>query len=281
LTTVPAGYKWGHPTPPTRPVPPMALTLTDVKKARPTDRPVKLFDGKGLYSWSSRTAANCGGSSTAAGRREDAIDRRVPRLRPRGGARGTHPGAQAAQGRHRPEREEAGRARDEGDTFRRRRRRVAAEQSHLAADTSSSSAPGSSRTSTGDRREAGPRAHRADLLEALRRVELKGKHETAHRARALAGRVMRLCRRHGPGRPRPSADLKGALTPVRGKHHAAVTDPKDVGDLLRALDSYAGQASTTAPCAGAARVRAPWRAAHAEWSEFDLDAAEWRIPGRK
>jgi integrase len=80
----------------------------------------------------------------------------------------------------------------------------------------------------------------------------------------------------------PSADLRGALAPVVSKPHAAITDPAKVGELLRALDDYAGQLATRCALrlAPLLFVR-PGELRHAEWAEFDLDAAEWRIPAHK
>src|SRR3546814_13524950 len=62
----------------------------------------------------------------------------------------------------------------------------------------------------------------------------------------------------------------------------AVTDPAQVADLLRALDGYAGQMATRCALRLAPLVFArPGELRHAEWAEFDLDAAEWRIPAHK
>lgn len=66
------------------------------------------------------------------------------------------------------------------------------------------------------------------------------------------------------------------------QHHASVTDPKGAGELLRAIDGFTG--SFTARCAlrlaPLVFVR-PGELRHAEWTEFDLDKAEWRIPASK
>ena len=75
----------------------------------------------------------------------------------------------------------------------------------------------------------------------------------------------------------PSGDLRGALPPVRKKHFAALTEPKQVGPLLRVLDGYQG--TLIVRCA----LRfAPWvfvrpgELRHAQWSDIDLEASEWR-----
>jgi len=83
----------------------------------------------------------------------------------------------------------------------------------------------------------------------------------------------------------PSRDLKGALAKARGSHFAALTDPQDVGGLLRAVDAYQGSLETrTALLLGILTFVRPGNLRMAEWSEFyDLDKenAEWRIPGEK
>ena len=78
----------------------------------------------------------------------------------------------------------------------------------------------------------------------LRRVESRGKHETAHRVRV--GRVFRYAVASGRAEPDPTADLKGALTGKTSKHFAAITEKRGVGALLRAIDGYPGQPSVIA-----------------------------------
>lgn len=121
-----------------------------------------------------------------------------------------------------------------------------------------------------------------ELLSVLRRIESRGAHETAHRARFVCGQVFRYAVATGRAERDPSADLKGALTPLKTKHHAAITDPKEVAALLRALDSYKG--SFVVKCAlqlaPLVFVR-PGELRQAEWAEIDLDAAEWNIPAER
>lgn len=120
------------------------------------------------------------------------------------------------------------------------------------------------------------------LLAVLRRIEDRGALETAHRVRTIAGQVFRYAVSTGRAERDPSADLKGALPQPPEKHHAAITDPKEVGALLRAIDGYQGHyvvkcAMRLAPLFF---VR-PGELRHAEWSEIDLDEAQWSIPADK
>lgn len=120
------------------------------------------------------------------------------------------------------------------------------------------------------------------LLATLRRIEARGRHETAHRARAAAGRVLRYAIATGRAERDASADLKGALAPIRGKHHAALIDPRQVGTLLHVIEGYQGHVTTYCALRLAPLVFVrPGELRAAEWSEFDLNAAEWRIPAER
>lgn len=82
-----------------------------------------------------------------------------------------------------------------------------------------------------------------ELLVALRRIESRGAIETAHRALANCGQVFRYAVATGRVERDPSGDLRGALEPVQKKHFGAVTEPAQVAELLRTLDSYEGTLS--------------------------------------
>jgi integrase len=121
-----------------------------------------------------------------------------------------------------------------------------------------------------------------ELLAALRRIEARGKHETAHRVRALAGRVLRYAVATGRAQHDVAADLKDALAPVKSKNFASVTDPVRVGELMRAIDGYTGHPVTALALKLAPLVFVrPGELRAAEWSELDLANAEWRIPGAR
>lgn len=120
------------------------------------------------------------------------------------------------------------------------------------------------------------------LLETMRRIEKRGAIETTHRALQACGQVFRYAIAAGRAERNPAADLAGALTPVVVKHMAAITDPKRVGELLRAIDDYRGMPTTRAALQLAPLVFVrPGELRKAEWAEFDLDAAEWRIPSER
>jgi integrase len=116
-----------------------------------------------------------------------------------------------------------------------------------------------------------------ELLTTVRRIEKRGALETAHRALGNCGQVFRYAIATGRAKRDPTGDLRGALPAVKTEHFAAITDPKRVGALMRAIDGYEG--SLTVRCAlrlaPLVFVR-PGELRHAQWSAMDLDGAEWR-----
>ena len=121
-----------------------------------------------------------------------------------------------------------------------------------------------------------------ELLAVLRRVEARGANETAHRAMQVCGRVFRYAVATGRAERDPSRDLVGALAPVKEKHLASITDPEEVGALLRAIDAYEGSWITRCALRLAPLVFVrPGELRAAQWAEFDFDKAEWRIPAER
>lgn len=115
------------------------------------------------------------------------------------------------------------------------------------------------------------------LLEAIKRIEKLNKAETAHRALQTAGQVFRYAVQNGFALRDVTSDLKGALPPTTTKHMAAFTEPKDVAELLRAMDAFNG--TFTVHCAlklSALLFTRPSELRMAKWADIDLDAAEWR-----
>jgi len=122
-----------------------------------------------------------------------------------------------------------------------------------------------------------------ELLESvLRRVEREGKLETAHRLKQRCGQVFAYAIHSGRAEHNPAAGLRGVLSTAKVRSHAAITDPLKVGELLRAIETYDGTFVTK--CAVRLTpylfVR-PGELRCAEWSEIDLNAAQWSIPANK
>ena len=125
----------------------------------------------------------------------------------------------------------------------------------------------------------GPR----DVLDkVVRKVEARGAIDTAHRLKQLCGQVFRYAVVTGLAERDVTTDLREALVTKTTKHHAAITEPKQVGDLMRSIFAYTGHPATVAALKLTPLVFVrPGELRTMEWAELDLDAAEWRIPGSK
>lgn len=115
------------------------------------------------------------------------------------------------------------------------------------------------------------------FLEVIKRIEKLNIAETAKRTLQTAGQVFRYAVQNGFTVRDVTADLKGALAPTTKTHMAAFTEPKDVAELLQAIDGFKG--SFTVSCAlrfsPLVFVR-PGELRMAKWADIDLEAAEWR-----
>lgn len=121
-----------------------------------------------------------------------------------------------------------------------------------------------------------------ELLTALRRAEDRGAKETAKRALQCCGQVFRYAVATGRVERDITPDLKGALSSPITNHFPSITDPIKVGSLMRSIDGYIG--GLIVKCAlkiGALTFVRPGELRKAEWSEIDLDKAEWNIPAER
>lgn len=121
-----------------------------------------------------------------------------------------------------------------------------------------------------------------ELLDVLRKIELRGRHETANRLRSTFGTIFRYAIATGRAQYDVSANLKGALVTPKTTHRAAITDPDILGGLLRAIDAYDGQPAIRLALRMAPHVFVrPGELRSAEWSEFNLERRIWTIPAEK
>lgn len=122
---------------------------------------------------------------------------------------------------------------------------------------------------------------RSELVNELRRISTRT-IETAIRIKAAFYGVFRYALDQEWIDVNPAADLKNIVPRVAHKHMAAPTEPKKVAELVKAIDGFSG--SYVTKCALKLTpllfVR-PGELRSMEWSELDLDAAEWNIPGVK
>ena len=87
------------------------------------------------------------------------------------------------------------------------------------------------------------------LLDTLRKVDKRGAVRMAHDLLEYAGQVFRYGIATGRCERDPAGDLRGALRPAMVKHAAALLEPAQAGELLRAIDAYSGQPATRAALA--------------------------------
>jgi len=117
------------------------------------------------------------------------------------------------------------------------------------------------------------------LLSVLRKVEKRGARETAHTLRQTAGQVFRYGIQTGRCERNPVSDLQGALEPIVVKHMAAVLEPSQAAELLRAIDQYQGQPTTKAALQLSALLfQRPGNIRAMEWKWIDLEQAMLVIP---
>ncbi|HEX7381954.1 MAG TPA: integrase arm-type DNA-binding domain-containing protein, partial [Nevskiaceae bacterium] len=132
----------------------------------------------------------------------------------------------------------------------------------------------------GNRPIAGIKA--PEVLACLRRVEERGAVDTARRIRQYCSQVFRYAVAKGMAEYDPTTSLRGALAAVKKKHYASIRNPQEIGALLRALDGYSGTFVTRCALRLAPLVFVrPGELRRAEWSEFDVTAAQWCIPPEK
>lgn len=128
----------------------------------------------------------------------------------------------------------------------------------------------------GDRRMGEIEA--VELLATVRRVEARGSLDVAHRVLSTSRAVFKYAVATGRAGRNVAVDLEGALTPHRGKHFAAITDPVKLGELMRAIRGYQGGLIVRAALQLAPLLfQRPTELRAAEWSEFDLEGALWTI----
>lgn len=120
-----------------------------------------------------------------------------------------------------------------------------------------------------------------DVARVIEQIGKRGIIETAHRMKQVMAQVFRYAARRGLCQFNPAADMRDLLPQVEERHHACIA-PKELPDLLKAMDAYGGNALTK----GALRLVALTfvrtnELIAAKWSEVDLVKGEWNIPAHR
>jgi integrase len=121
-----------------------------------------------------------------------------------------------------------------------------------------------------------------ELLTMLRKMESKGRYETAKRLRSTCSQIFRYAIATARAERDVAADLRGALISPKPVHRAAITTAEEAGGLLRAIDGLDGFATTRIALQLLPHVFVrPGELRFAEWKDFDFDKALWTIPAHK
>ena len=121
-----------------------------------------------------------------------------------------------------------------------------------------------------------------ELLTVLERIASRGALDSAHRLRHHCGMIFRYAIVHEYAERDIAVDLRGALPPVKGGHHAAATTPKDLAPILRSIDDFNGSFIVKSALQLLPLVFCrPGELRAAEWSEINFDDCIWEIPAER
>ncbi|KGW20349.1 phage integrase family protein [Burkholderia pseudomallei MSHR2451] len=262
----------------------MPLTDTAIRNAKPADKPVRLFDGGGLYL----EIAPSGGKWWRLKYRFGGKEKRY--------SLGVYPEVTLATARKKRDeaREKLAAGIDPGEAKKAEKRAsllAAANSFEVVArgwmDERRTTVEPAQHAKTLARMEndvfpwLGKRPiaeiDAPEILVVLKRVDGRGARFTAHRIRSEISRVFRYGIKEGHCKADPARDLVDAIPPAQTTHFASITEPEKVGEMLRAFDGFTG----TFPVLCALKLAPmlfvrPGELRKAEWAQFDLDKGEWR-----
>lgn len=267
----------------------MALTDAQIRATRPSTKPVKRADGHGLYIEVQPSGSKLWRLKYRVGGKEKRI------------ALGAYPAVSLAEARRRRDQERAKLEQGLDPSLERKREKAAAQKSsertfeRLACEYLEKMRKEGRAAATLKKAEwfllllkpaiGSMPVSEVDpqmLLAALKKLEGKGNYETAKKARSFASRVFRYAVATGRAASDPANLLQGALISPKAQHYAAILEPRKLGALLRAIDSYDGNPITQLALQIAPHVFVrPGELRHAEWTELDLDNSIWKIPAHK
>ncbi|KVS23488.1 integrase arm-type DNA-binding domain-containing protein [Burkholderia cepacia] len=262
----------------------MPLTDTAIKNAKPAAKPTRLFDGGGLYL----EISPAGGKWWRLKYRFGGKEKRI--------SLGVYPDVslQTARKRRAEARERLAGGADPGEVKKadKRAAKLAASNSFEAValawmeERRASVEPAQyEKTLARFRNDVFPwigkrpiaEIDAPEVLTLLKRIDSRGARYTAHRVRAELSQAFRYGIKEGYCKVDPARDLLGAIPSTRTIHFASITEPIKVGEMLRAFDGFTG----TFPVLCALKLSPllfvrPGELRKAEWSQLDLDKAEWR-----
>lgn len=128
---------------------------------------------------------------------------------------------------------------------------------------------------------------RNDVKNLMLKVEARGTIETADRIKLYCRQILRYALNNNMIEVNPVDDMKDILSKRKTRNHAALTKPKEIAPLLRAIDGFDG--SFVVKCAlklAPLLFVRPGELRQMEWKEIDFElldgsTPEWNIPGSK
>lgn len=119
-----------------------------------------------------------------------------------------------------------------------------------------------------------------EVVKALQSIEKRSPH-MADKSRQYCGAIVRYAIRTGRREDGRILDLRDVLKPLN-EARPATLEANDLPDFLKVLEGYGGALQTriALKLLMLTFVR-PSELTGAAWAEFDLDAAEWRIPAER
>ncbi|CAM2184482.1 Integrase [Burkholderia latens] len=262
----------------------MPLTDTAIRNAKPADKPVRLFDGGGLYL----EVAPSGGKWWRLKYRFGGKEKRY--------SLGVYPEVTLATARKKRDeaREKLAAGIDPGEAKKAEKRASLLAAAHSfevvardwMAERKTTVEPAQhAKTLARMENDVFPwlgkrpiaEIDAPEILVVLKRVDGRGARFTAHRIRSEISRVFRYGIKEGHCKADPARDLVDAIPPAQTTHFASITEPEKVGEMLRAFDGFTG----TFPVLCALKLAPmlfvrPGELRKAEWAQFDLDKGEWR-----
>lgn len=267
----------------------MALTDTGIKKAKPTSKPQRLFDGGGMYLEVMPTGGKLWRLKYRFGGKEKRL------------ALGSYPDTSLKDAREK--RDAARKLLAAGIDPSEYRKAVKAAGIELTTNTFEAIArqwftlragkwvkSHSEKVINRLERDIFPwlgskpikAVTRAEILSCLNRVIERGAIESARRAGFNIAQIFTYAIDNELADRNPAANLGGTLPSVETKHRAAITDVKEIGGLLRSIDTYEGSIVTRCALHLSPLVFVrPVELRSAEWAEIDFDKALWTIPAEK
>jgi integrase len=268
----------------------MPLTDTEVRKARPTEKPYRLSDGASLYLW----VTPAGGKLWRWAYKHEGKEKLM--------SFGKYPAVSLALARERHA--DARKLLAIGlDPMAQRKATKTAEK--IAAENSFQTIAGlwfehwraekslQHVDATRRRMEAnilpllGARSiseiEAPELVAMVKAIEARGAADLAKRALENTGQIFRFAIAHGFAKRNPASEFRPAdvLKPTH-KTNLARIDAKELPRLLRAIEVYQGtQVTRLAMKLMAMTFVRTSELIGAKWSEFDMEAARWDIPAER